>query len=151
MAKFIFKLENILSIKYKLEEQAKAEYSIEIHKLRTEQQKLERLKEKMELYEEKLFDAVKDTLDIFNIKSLEDAVENIKYNIRLKMVVIKNQEIITEKARAKLDAAMKERKIYEKLKEKAFEKFKEEINAQEQKEINELVSFRFRSAEESED
>ena len=47
MAKFIFKLENILSIKYKLEEQAKAEYSIEIHKLRTEQQKLERLKEKM--------------------------------------------------------------------------------------------------------
>lgn len=151
MAKFIFKLENILSIKYKLEEQAKAEYSIEIHKLRTEQQKLERLKEKMELYEEKLFDAVKDTLDIFNIKSLEDAVENIKYNIRLQMVVIKNQEIITEKARAKLDAAMKERKIYEKLKEKAFEKFKEEINAQEQKEINELVSFRFRSAEESED
>ena len=113
MAKFIFKLENILSIKYKLEEQAKAEYSIEIHKLRTEQQKLERLKEKMELYEEKLFDAVKDTLDIFNIKSLEDAVENIKYNIRLQMVVIKNQEIITEKARAKLDAAMKERKIYE--------------------------------------
>ena len=35
--------------------------------------------------------------------------------------------------------------------EKAFEKFKEEVNEQEQKEINELVSFRFRSAEESED
>ena len=67
------------------------------------------------------------------------------------MVVVKNQEINTEKARTKLDDAMKERKIYEKLKEKAFEKFKVEVNEQEQKEINELVSFRFRSAEESED
>ncbi len=46
---------------------------------------------------------------------------------------------------------MKERKIYEKLKEKAFEEFKAEVNAQEQKEIDQLVSFRFRSAGESED
>ena len=40
---------------------------------------------------------------------------------------------------------------YEKLKEKAFEEFKAEVNAQEQKEIDQLVSFRFRSAGESED
>ena len=151
MAKFIFKLENILSIKYKLEDQAKAEYSIEVHKLREEQEKLDALRNKMVMFENKLTEAVKDKLDLFNIKSLEDAVENIKYNIRLQLVVVINQEINTEKARNKLDDAMKERKIYEKLKEKAFEKFKEEVNEQEQKEINELVSFRFRSAEESED
>ena len=51
MAKFIFKLENILSIKYKLEEQAKAEYSIEIHKLRVMQEELMRLKDRMMQYE----------------------------------------------------------------------------------------------------
>lgn len=33
MAKFIFKMESILSVKEKLEEQAKAEYSIEMMKL----------------------------------------------------------------------------------------------------------------------
>ncbi len=151
MAKFIFKLENILSIKYKLEEQAKAEYSIEIHKLRVMQEELKRLKDRMMQYEYKLRDAVSGMLDIYNIKSLEDAVENIKYNIRLQMVVIKNQEIAVENARKKVDAAMKERKIFEKLKEKAFDKFKEEVNAQEQKEINELVSFKFGSTQESED
>ena len=37
----------------------------------------------------------------------------------------------------------KERKTYEKLKENAFEEFKKEQNAEEQKEISELVSFRF--------
>ncbi|HBI60471.1 MAG TPA: flagellar export protein FliJ, partial [Lachnospiraceae bacterium] len=35
--------------------------------------------------------------------------------------------------------------------EKAFEQFKLEIEAQERKEIDELVSFRFRSAQESEE
>ena len=80
MAKFIFKLENILSIKYKLEDQAKAEYSIEIHKLREEQEKLDKLYDKMHMFENELTEAVKDTLDLFNIKSLENAIENIKYN-----------------------------------------------------------------------
>ena len=48
---------------------------------------------------------------------------------------------------------MKERKTYEKLKEKAFEAFKQEVNAAEQKEVDELVSFRFGhgNVEESED
>lgn len=36
-----------------------------------------------------------------------------------------------------------ERKIYEKLREKAFEEFKQELNAQEKKEIDELVSFNY--------
>ena len=45
---------------------------------------------------------------------------------------------------------MKERKTYEKLKEKAFEQFKIEIEAQERKEVDELVSFRFGAAKESE-
>ena len=38
---------------------------------------------------------------------------------------------------------MVERKTYEKLKEKAFEEFKIEVNAQEKKEIDELVSYKF--------
>jgi len=68
------------------------------------------------------------------------------------MVVVANQQRAVEKAGEKLDNAMKERKTYEKLKENAFEEFKAEINAEEQKEINELVSFKFRSgSDESEE
>ena len=44
-----------------------------------------------------------------------------------------------------------ERKTFEKLKEKAFEEFKLEIEAQEKKEVDELTSFRFGSARESEE
>lgn len=146
MAKFIFKMESILSVKSKLEEQAKAEYSIEIMKLRQEEEKLSELNARKEAFQMKLYEAVKDTLIITEIKILEDSVENIKYNIKLQLVVIANQQKVVDRAREKLDNAIKERKTYEKLKENAFEEFKAEINAEEQKEINELVSFRFRSS-----
>ena len=149
MAKFIFKMESILSVKEKLEEQAKAEYSIEMMKLRQEEEKLDKLKLRRDMYQSKLYDAVTDKLNILEIKILEDSVENIKYNIKLQMVVVANQQRAVEKAGEKLDNAMKERKTSE---ENAFEEFKAEINAEEQKEINELVSFKFRSgSDESEE
>lgn len=152
MAKFIFKMESILSVKEKLEEQAKAEYSIEIIKLRQEEEKLEELENRKNAYQTRLYEAVMDTLNISEIKILEDSVENIKYNIKLQLIVIANQQKNVDRAREKLDNAMKERKTYKKLKEKAFEEFKEQINAEEQKEINELVSFKFRTgSDESED
>lgn len=151
MAKFIFKLESILSIKTKLEDQAKAEYGIEVMKLREEEHKLSLLERRKSGFEQQLFEALNDRLVVLVIKRLEDSVENLKYNIKLQIAVIKRQEEMVARAREKLDNAMKERKIYEKLKEKAFEEFKAEINAQEQKEIDQLVSFRFRSAGESED
>lgn len=151
MAKFIFKMESILSVKTKLEDQAKAEYGIETMRLREEEHKLTLLENRKSGFEQQLFEAVSDRLVILSIKRLEDSVENLKYNIKLQITAIRKQEERVAQARAKLDNAMKERKIYEKLKEKAFEEFKAEVNAQEQKEIDQLVSFRFRSAGESED
>ena len=151
MAKFIFKMESILSVKTKLEDQAKAEYGIETMRLREEEHKLMLLENRKSGFEQQLFEAVSDRLVILSIKRLEDSVENLKYNIKLQIIVIRKQEERVAQARAKLDNAMKERKIYEKLKEKAFEQFKMEIEAQERKEIDELVSFRFRSAQESEE
>ena len=91
MAKFIFKMENILSIKYKLEEQAKAEYGIEIAKLREEEYKLSALKQKKEEYQQKLLEEVSGKLVINKIKLLENSVENIKYNIKIQMVIVKRQ------------------------------------------------------------
>ena len=110
------------------------------------------LEKRKNAYQTRLYEAVMDTLNISEIKILEDSVENIKYNIKLQLIVIANQQKNVDRAREKLDNAMKERKTYEKLKEKAFEEFKEQINAEEQKEINELVSFKFRTgSDESED
>ena len=135
MAKFVFKMQNILAVKEKLESQAKAEYGLEISKLREEEQKKILLEQKKLYYEQQLTECLHDTLDM----------------PRIKQYIIKQQEEKVAKARKKLDDAMKERKTYEKLKERAFEEFKLELNAAEQKEVDELVSFRHGSKIESED
>lgn len=151
MAKFVFQMESILSIKEKLENQAKAEYGMELVKLRAEEEKLEALIAKKEGYQDRLTQAVQNQLNIKQIKELENCVENAKYNINLQKIAVSQQQRRVDAARDKLDEAMKERKTYEKLKEKAFEEFKLEIEAQERKEVDELVSFRHQGAEESED
>ena len=143
MARFVFSTETILQIKLKLEDQAKAEYAVQMAQLQREQEKLEALQKHKEEVQAQLRRQISAVLDLLRIRQLEDGVENIKYNISLQKMVVFNQQKQVTKAREKLNEAMKERKTYEKLKENAFEDFKKELNAEEQKEINELVSFRF--------
>ena len=124
---------------------------MELARLREEEEKLEALRERKNEYQRQLTIAVNNRLVVRRIRDLENYVENIKYNMRLQQLVIKQQEERVEAARQKMDDAMKERKTYEKLKEKAFEEFLKELDATERKEVDELTSFRYQNASESED
>lgn len=143
MAKFIFKMENILEVKRKMEDQAKSVYADALAALEEEQRKLRQLEEKKEGYKARLRSMMSATLQVDQIKNLEDAVEVMKYRIKEQMIYVQDAQIKAERARQALQAAAVERKTYEKLKEKAFEEFKEELNAQEKKEVDELVSYKF--------
>ena len=143
MAKFIFKMQNILDVKLKLEDQAKSVYASAIGKLEEEKEKKRLLDQRKKDYENKLTSMMYEKLQVMEIRQLEEAVEVIKYRIQEQMIAIKSAELRVEQARIALNVAMVERKTYEKLKEKEFEEFKREVNAQEKKEIDELVSYTF--------
>lgn len=143
MAKFLYKMENILSIKYKLEDQAKNEFGQAQLVLNQEEEKLDNLKGRRNEYEDILTGKVKAVLNISEIKRCEDAVEVLKYQINMQTVVVNAAMQQLELARIKLAEAMIERKTHEKLKENAFEEFKKEIEEEERKEVDELVSFTF--------
>lgn len=148
MAKFVYKMENILSIKYKLEDQAKDNFAEAKNKLDLEEEKLDMLYQRKEMYEEKLFSMIINQLNVLEIKKIEDAVEVIKYKIRLQIVEVNSAKQQLELARIKLNEAIMERKTHEKLKEKAFNVFLQELNAEERKEVDELVSFMYRQTSE---
>lgn len=143
MAKFIFKMQNILEIKRKLEDQAKSVYADALAVLDREQNKLKLLETKKDEYERQLTQMMSDVLELEKIKFNEDAIEIIKYRMQEQMVVIRDAQMKVERARQALNDAVVERKTYEKLREKAFEDFKIGLNAQEQKEVDELVSYTF--------
>ncbi len=143
MAKFLYTMQNILDIKYKLEEQQKTAFSLAMQKLTKEEEKLKLLQEKKNSYQNELKMRVQSALDIKNIKWYENAVETMKYKIKIQILVVKRAENELEAVRVRLTEIMVDRKTHEKLKENEFEEFKKELNSIENKEVDELVSFKY--------
>ncbi|HCM91371.1 MAG TPA: flagellar export protein FliJ [Lachnospiraceae bacterium] len=142
MAKFFYKMQNILDIKEKLETQARNDYAVANAALAEEEDKLNALMDRRDGYEKKLKESYNGRLDLGSITEYADAVEIIKYHIRLQEVNVAKARKQVDITREKLQDAMQERKTHEKLKENAFEVFKQEVAASESKEIDELVSYR---------
>lgn len=150
MAKFTYSMENILSLKVKLEDQAKSVFGQSKVALDQEVEKLNFLDEKKKNYERILIGEIKDKLDVREIIRCQDAIEILKYDIKIQLVSVNSAKQKLELARIKLNEAMVDRKIHEKLKETAFEEFKKEQDKEEQKEIDQLVSFTYGKIERSE-
>ncbi len=145
MTKFVYKMENILSIKYKMEDQAKTAYGAARMKLTEEEEKLLLLKQKAVLYQDRKRSLMLSRLKIFDIKKCEEAIDVVKHHINLQQIAVKKAEKQLESARMRLNVAMMDRKTHEKLKENALNDFFVEYEAEQRKEIDELVSFKFNS------
>ena len=114
MAKFRFKMENILQVKGKLEEQAKAEYGMEIARLHEEEEKEAALKLRRSILENRLKEALSSILDMMEIRRMERGIDALEDMIEAQHEAVLRQARRVDLAREKLDESMKERKTYEK-------------------------------------
>ena len=143
MAKFRYRMQSILGIKEKLENQAKEEFAFAKAALDEENAKLEHLYERKAGYEREAAELLQGTLNVQDIADNKTAILRMdEYIVEQKMQVRLAEEKV-EKARNKLQVAMQERKMHEKLKGYAFDEFLNEIKKQEGKEVDELVSYTY--------
>lgn len=147
MAKFIYRMQNILDIKNKLEVQARNSYAAARVRLSQEEEKLDSLFAQKKAYEDAYRQQLYGNINIVQINICKNAIELSKNMIKKQLVEVKVASLNLEAAQKRLGEVMKERKIQEKLREKAYEEFLQELNDQEKKEIDELVSFRFEQEE----
>ncbi len=143
MAKFTYRMQNILDIKVKMENQAKIAYGIANRKLMEEQEKLREIMMRRAGYERQAKKLVSGTLNVQEIRECRHAIDVMKSMQRTQMMNVHAAEKNAEAARVALNQVMVERKTHEKLKEKAFEEFKQELERAEGKEIDELVSYNY--------
>ncbi len=151
MARFIYRMQNILDVKYKLEESAKQEYAEANARLRDEEEKLDALHVRKKGYYNDYLKAIEGRLDYLNIEECANAMDIMDGLIFEQGEVIKRCSRELEKARIKLNQVMQERKMHEKLKEKKFDEFLTELKAEENKETDQLVSYRFGVASKEEE
>lgn len=143
MAKFTYRMQNILDIKIKMENQAKIAYGIANTKLIEEQNTLREIITRKAGYEKEAKELVSGTIDIQKIRDCKKAIDTMKSKQRAQMMNVHVAEKNLEAARINLNNVMVERKTHEKLREKAFEEFKQEIQYAENKEIDGLVSYTY--------
>lgn len=143
MAKFAYRMQNILDIKEKMENQAKIAYGMANSKLMDEQDKLQKILVRRADYESQARTLVNGTIDVPKIKECKQAIDTMKSMQRNQMMNVHVAEKNVDLARRRLNDIVVERKTHEKLKERAFEEFKQEIQYAENKEIDELVSYTY--------
>lgn len=141
MAKFIYRMQSILDIKIKMEDQAKTEFATAKIHLDEEEEKLQYLKDRKMGYENRGRELRRDSLKVFEILENRDAIDRMEEFILIQMGNVAKAEEQLEEARERLTEAMQESKTHEKLREKAFDEFLHEENAREAKEVDELTSY----------
>ncbi|MGN0155190.1 MAG: flagellar export protein FliJ [Lachnospiraceae bacterium] len=151
MAKFMYRMQNILNIKYKLEEQAKQNYMEVRARLNEAEDVLEKLNQRKDSYFVTYRSLVSNKLDVLEIEQCKEAILVMDEYIANQRLVISQIEQELEEAVRKMNDAMKERKIHEKLKENQFEQFLQELNQEEMKEIDQLVSYQYNNTTENEE
>ena len=120
MAKFRYRMQSILEIKKKLEEQAKNEFAAARAALNEEEDKLEQLKKRKEAYEDEGRALRENTLNIMDIIENKEALLRMDEFIADQQLKVKRAQDRMEEARLALQTAMQESKTQEKLREKAF-------------------------------
>lgn len=141
MSRFKFRMDNILNLREKLEDKKKQEYGDAAKKLQIENQKKEKLINETMYFSQNLCEKMVER--IFP----EEVISYNQYINYLKIKTVEQEKMVikaanhAEKKREELLEAVKQKKMLESLKEKQWTEFQEESNREEQKQIDEIVSF----------
>lgn len=136
-------MQNILNIKLQLENQAKMEFGRQQMRLREEQDILQEYIDRKESYLEEGRTIRGSVMRASQLRENANALTAMDEIIELQNEQVAIAEERVEEARAKLQEVMQERKMHEKLKEKAFEQFMKDENAAEGKAVDELTSYTY--------
>ena len=123
MAKFFYRMQNILNIKYKLEEQAKQEFSQAQNRYIQEQEKLELLKLRKNNCMQEMRELANEKLNVIELERCNQSLSIFDEMISAQKEVVFRAMAEMDQARTKLNEIMQERKTHEKLKEHQFEAF----------------------------
>lgn len=124
MDKFKFRFDTILSTKEKVEDDKKNKLGISMKKLAIQQGHLDKLFQKKNDIIVQIDHKSQNKVKIRELRNLYTNLDRIQTIINNQTNVVMKQETETQSRRKDLLEASKQKKVFEKLKEKDFEEFK---------------------------
>ena len=141
MARFNYRMQNILGLMENFEEQAKQNFADKRRILSEEEEALATLNDKKAKLNEEAKKIRVGAIDVRKIKENDYEKKFIDEEIKKQKVKVHVANKNLENARLRMQEAIKNRKMHEKLKENAFEQFMAEEAAKEIREIDGLTSY----------
>lgn len=142
MSVFRFRMQSILDMKAKMEEQAKLEYAQAQQKLNEEQALLEEIVKRKDDYIAHGIQLRNQAIDVQEILDNKKAVEYTQELEKQQKLAVNVAQKAVDAANRRMMEARTQTKTYEKLREHAFDDFVQEENRAESKEIDQLNSYR---------
>jgi len=147
VAKFVFRLQDFLRLRERLEEQKKQEYGLAVAKLEREKQLLAALRREKDGNIDSFRNQIQIKIEPQRFRIHNDYIEWLKVRIvEQEKVVVIAQNFVHEKRRELIEA-MKNRKVLEKLREKELAVFFREQNLAERRVVDEIVSYRYQASQ----
>lgn len=144
MSVFKYRMQNILNIKNKLEDQAKNEFATANRKVLEEEERLSVLRNRKAALEKKARELLAaPSLDVQEIILNKAGIRKAEGRIEDQKKALFLAKELLEKKRVKLMEVRMERRTHEILRENAFAEFLMEEKAAEGKEIDQLTSYTY--------
>lgn len=137
---YSFRLEKVLNYKENIENIKKGEYGDINRRLNNEEEKLLNYNIHKEDLLTKKYESIKNT-NVANLKLYNNYLQEISSNIEKQEMVISNIKEELEKTKEELLVAMREKKVFEKLKENDYNEFLKEVKKDEEKLVDGIVTF----------
>lgn len=142
MAKFNFRLEPILNLKKQLEDNQKNELGKAITKLESEKYILNSIDEKLSDSIKKVNQVLCSPVLVHHIKTHNNYIKYLNDEFDRQKEVVKEESRNVDIQREKLLEIVKERKVFEKLRERLFTEFIKEQEVKEQKLVDEIICYK---------
>jgi flagellar protein FliJ len=140
---FKFKLQTLLHLKSKMEDNLINELAGAINKLNIEKNILNNIFQKKESLINDMNNSCISGISVLKLNEYNMYINKIYNDIKLQKESIKKEEETVDIIRGKLLEVVKERKILEKLKEKKYREYRKEIIKKEQLQLDEVSIQRF--------
>lgn len=141
MMKFNFRMERVLNYKETIENHKKNQYGTAQQNLNNEEKKLDDINQyKENLKNEKNLSSIKTNAG--NLAMYNNYINDITIEIKSQEKIVVEIKEKVEEAKEEMVHAVREKKIFEKLKENEYEKYLYEIQKQEEKEVDTIVSYK---------
>lgn len=140
---FKYQFETILNLKTRMEDMKKGELKLALEKLQKEKDKLDKLNKDKEVQYEIFKEKQKGKFTTEDLRAFNNYINALNKKIDYQSTMVAKEEKNVNKVREELIKASKEKKMFEKLKEKKLEEYMQEYYAGEQQVVDNIVSFKY--------